>query len=160
MSGPLASIAVALRVLPHGKGLPLPAYASSGAAGADLHAALPEQAPVVVLPGERHAIPTGLVFALPTGFEGQIRPRSGLARRYGITVINAPGTIDADYRGEVEIVVINHGQAPFTIRRGERIAQLVIAPVMRASWTIADELDETDRGAAGFGSTGQGQISP
>lgn len=147
-------IRVALRVLPHGAGLPLPHYASLDAAGADLHAAIAEHAPVTLPPGARTAIPTGLAFAIPRGFEGQVRPRSGLARRHGVTLVNAPGTIDADYRGEVEVLLINLGAEPFTVKRGDRIAQLVIAPVTRAGFVTVEQHDETIRGTGGFGSTG------
>jgi dUTP pyrophosphatase len=149
---------IPLRILPHGAGLPLPHYATEEAAGADLHAALPERAPVTLAPGARAAIPTGLALAIPAGFEGQVRPRSGLARRAGLTLLNAPGTIDADYRGEVEVLLINLGEAPFTVSRGDRIAQLVIAPVTRAGFEIVDRHDETARGAGGFGSTGVARL--
>jgi dUTP pyrophosphatase len=142
--------------LPHAEGLVLPAYQSAGAAGLDLVAALPEDAPVTLLPGRRALIPTGLVIALPAGFEGQLRPRSGLAARHGVTVLNAPGTVDADYRGEVQVILVNLGEAPFQIARGERIAQLVIAPVERATLVEARTLQTTARGAGGFGSTGTG----
>jgi len=140
--------------LPHSEGIPLPAYETSHAAGMDLRAAVPEDAPVVLRPGDRQAVPTGLAFALPDGFEAQVRPRSGLALKSGITCLNTPGTIDADYRGEVKVILINHGPDDFTIRRGDRIAQLVIAPVVQAQWTEVASLDETARGAGGFGSTG------
>ena len=140
--------------LPHGRDLPLPAYETAQAAGMDLRAAVPEDAPVVLQPGARHAVPTGLAFALPEGFEGQVRPRSGLAARHGITCLNTPGTIDADYRGEVKVILVNLGEEAFTIRRGDRIAQLVVAPVVQAAWTEVESLDETARGAGGFGSTG------
>ena len=140
--------------LPYGEGLPLPAYETELAAGMDLRAAVPEDAPVSLAPGERQAVPTGLAFALPPGFEGQVRPRSGLAARHGITTLNTPGTIDADYRGEVKVILINLGQEPVTIRRGDRIAQLVVAPVVQAEWQEVDALDATARGAGGFGSTG------
>jgi dUTP pyrophosphatase len=149
-------LSIPLRILPHGAGLPLPHYATADAAGADLHAAVAE--PVTVAPGARAAIPTGLAFAIPAGFEGQVRPRSGLARRYGVTLVNAPGTIDADYRGEVEVLLINLGEAPFTVSRGDRIAQLVIAPVTRAAFERVEEHDETARGAGGFGSTGVARL--
>ncbi len=141
--------------LPHADGLPLPAYETAQAAGMDLRAAVPDEAPITLAPGERFAVPTGLAFALPAGFEGQVRPRSGLAAKAGVTCLNSPGTIDADYRGEVKVILINHGQEPFVVRRGERIAQLVIAPVVQASWTEVESLDETARGAGGFGSTGR-----
>ena len=150
MTGPTIPI---LR-LAHGEGLPLPAYETPQAAGMDLRAAAPEDAPVVLHPGDRYAVPTGLAFALPEGFEGQVRPRSGLAAKSGITCLNTPGTIDADYRGEVKVILINLGAEAVTIRRGDRIAQLVIAPVVRATWAEVDELDETARGEGGFGSTG------
>ena len=138
--------------LPHGTDLPLPAYESEGAAGMDLRAAVEE--PLVLQPGERTATPTGIAIALPKGFEGQVRPRSGFALREGVTTLNTPGTIDCDYRGEVKVILINHGAKPVTIVRGDRIAQLVIAPVVQASWAEVQNLDETARGAGGFGSTG------
>ncbi|MET0295255.1 MAG: dUTP diphosphatase [Phenylobacterium sp.] len=140
--------------LPHGRDLPLPAYETALAAGMDLRAAVPQDAPVVLQPGERYAVPTGLAFALPPGFEGQVRPRSGLAARQGVTCLNTPGTVDADYRGEVKVILINLGAEPVEIRRGERIAQLVVAPVVQAAWQEVDTLDDTARGAGGFGSTG------
>lgn len=140
--------------LPHGEGIPLPAYETSQAAGMDLRAAVPEDEPVILRPGDRHAVPTGLAFALPAGFEAQVRPRSGLALKSGITCLNSPGTVDADYRGEVKVILINHGPEAFTIRRGDRIAQLVIAPVVQATWAEVASLDETARGSGGFGSTG------
>lgn len=140
--------------LPHAIGLPLPRYETLGAAGFDLAAAVAEDAPITLAPGARRLIPTGLIFQLPKGFEAQIRPRSGLALKHGITVLNAPGTIDADYRGEVQVILINHGQAAFTITRGMRIAQAVIAPVVQMAIVEAREADETTRGAGGFGSTG------
>jgi dUTP pyrophosphatase len=145
---------VPIRRLPHGRDLPLPAYETAHAAGMDLRAAVPEEAPIVLRPGDRDAVPTGLAFALPEGFEGQVRPRSGLAARHGISMVNTPGTIDADYRGEVKVILINHGEEDVTIRRGDRIAQLVIAPVVRAEWAEVERLDETARGEGGFGSTG------
>jgi dUTP pyrophosphatase len=148
----MSGVRVALHVLPHGVGLPLPAYATAGAAGVDLAAALDQ--PQVLAPGERAAIPTGIALALPSGWEGQVRPRSGLALKHGVTLLNSPGTIDADYRGELSVILINLGQAAVTIARGDRIAQLVIAPVSRAVWEIATELPATGRGAGGFGSTG------
>ncbi len=140
--------------LPHGQGLPLPSYESKAAAGMDLRAAVDESAPVVLAPGGRLAIPTGLAIALPDGFEAQVRPRSGLALRQGVTTLNTPGTIDSDYRGEVKVILINHGQEPVTVSRGDRIAQLIFAPVARGGWIEVDSLDETARGAGGFGSTG------
>jgi dUTP pyrophosphatase len=142
--------------LPHGQDLPLPAYETAQAAGMDLRAAVPEDEPLVLRPGSRFAVPTGLAFALPPGFEGQVRPRSGLALKAGVTCLNTPGTIDADYRGEVKVILINLGEEDLTIRRGDRIAQLVVAPVVQARWTEVGSLDETARGAGGFGSTGQG----
>lgn len=143
---------VALRRLPHGRDLPLPAYATAGAAGLDVVAAV--AAPVTLAPGQRELIPTGLAIALPAGYEAQARPRSGLALKHGITLVNSPGTIDEDYRGEVMMILINHGSEPFTVNRGDRIAQIVIAPVTRAVLTEVDELPGTARGAGGFGSTG------
>jgi len=140
--------------LAHNQDLPLPAYETADAAGMDLRAAVPEDEPLVLKPGARHAVPTGLTFAIPSGFEGQVRPRSGLALKSGITLANTPGTIDADYRGEVKVILINLGEEDFTIRRGDRIGQLLIAPVIQASWAEVDSLDETVRGAGGFGSTG------
>ena len=141
--------------LPHGTDLLLPTYQSAGAAGCDLVAAVAAEEPLVLMPGARAAIPTGVAFALPDGYEGQVRPRSGLAQRSGVTVLNAPGTIDADFRGEVLVLLVNLGDAPVTVRRGDRIAQLVIAPVTRARLTETDTLPATSRGAAGFGSTGE-----
>ncbi len=146
------NVTVLVRVLPHGEGLPLPRYATDGAAGCDLHAAV--EAPLLLAPGAREAVPTGLVLAIPEGFEGQVRARSGNALRHGIACVNAPGTIDSDYRGEVKVVLGNLGSEPFTIRRGDRIAQLVVAPVARAAFEAAAELPDTGRGAGGFGSTG------
>ena len=141
--------------LPHGQGLPLPAYETAQAAGMDLRAAVPDDEPLTLRPGSRFPVPTGLAFALPPGFEGQVRPRSGLAFKHGVTCLNSPGTVDADYRGEVKVILINHGEEDFVIRRGERIAQLVIAPVVQAAWAEVESLDETARGAGGFGSTGR-----
>jgi dUTP pyrophosphatase len=140
--------------LAHAEGLPLPAYETNGAAGMDLRAAVDEDAPLVLKPGARFMVPTGLAFAVPLGFEAQVRPRSGLAAKAGVTCLNTPGTIDSDYRGEVKVILINLGEEDFTIRRGDRIAQLVIAPVVQASWGLTTSLDETARGAGGFGSTG------
>ena len=140
--------------LVHGADLPLPAYESPGAAGMDLRAAIPAEAPVILEPGGREAIPTGLAIALPDGYEGQVRPRSGLALREGIAPLNTPGTIDADYRGEVKVILVNHGSRAVTIHRGDRIAQLIIAPVVQATWSEVESLDETGRGHGGFGSTG------
>ncbi len=138
--------------LPHGAGLELPAYESSFAAGMDLQAAVERE--VVIAPGARALVPTGLAIALPPGFEAQVRPRSGLALKQGITVVNTPGTIDADYRGEVGVILINHGDAPFTVGRGMRIAQMIVAPVTQAVWNEVDNLSESVRGTGGFGSTG------
>jgi dUTP pyrophosphatase len=140
--------------LAHAEGLPLPAYETAHAAGMDLRAAVAESAPLILRPGERAAVPTGLAMAIPAGLEGQVRPRSGLALRAGVTCLNAPGTIDADYRGEVNVILINLGEADFTIRRGDRIAQLVIAPATSAVWNEVATLDTTARGDGGFGSTG------
>jgi len=150
-----ATVRVEVRRLPHGEDLPLPAYQSTGAAGLDLLAAVPEQTPLILSPGKSAIVPTGLTIALPPGYEAQIRPRSGLAARHGVTVLNAPGTVDADYRGEVSVLLINHGEAPFAIRRGERIAQMVIAPVAQAQLVAVDQLSATDRGSGGYGSTGR-----
>jgi len=145
---------VAVTRLPHGAGLPLPTYQSGQAAGMDLAAAVSAATPVVLAPGARAVIPTGLAIALPPGVEAQVRPRSGLAARHGITVLNTPGTIDADYRGEILVILINLGTEPFEVTRGMRIAQLVIAPVARAELIEAHMLDATERGTGGFGSTG------
>ena len=149
------TIKVDIRQLPHGEGLALPAYQSAHAAGLDLLAAVPEGTPLILSPGQRALVPTGLTIALPSGYEAQVRPRSGLASKHGVTVLNTPGTVDADYRGEIGVLLINHGDAPFSIRRGERIAQLVIAPVARVELGPATELSATDRGSGGFGSTGR-----
>lgn len=151
------SIDIAIKRLAHADGLPLPAYQSQGAAGLDLCAAVPTDQPVVLDPGERQLIPTGFALALPTSAEAQIRPRSGLALKKGVTVLNSPGTIDSDYRGEIGIILINHGNEPFSIQRGDRIAQMVIAPVSQARFRETDDLDRTERGAGGFGSSGIGQ---
>ena len=140
--------------LPHGADLPLPAYQSALAAGLDLVAAVPSGTPVEIAPGDRTLIPTGIAIALPPGNEGQIRPRSGLAVRHGITVLNAPGTIDADYRGELQVILVNHGSETFVVRRGMRIAQLVIAPIQHTKIVESESLDSTERAAGGFGSTG------
>jgi dUTP pyrophosphatase len=150
-----ATVKVEIRQLPHAQGLTLPAYQSADAAGLDLLAAVPEGAPMVLAPGKYALIPTGLTIALPPGYEAQVRPRSGLAAKHGVTVLNAPGTVDADYRGEVSVILVNHGDAPFPIRRGERIAQMVIASVTRAELVPAASLSATDRGSGGFGSTGR-----
>ena len=144
--------------LPHAADLPLPAYQSAGAAGLDLMAAVPGDAPVTLAPGRRANVPTGLSIALPVGTEGQVRPRSGLAARHGITVLNTPGTIDCDYRGEIQVILVNLGQESFAIERGQRIAQLVIAPVLHAEIVEQKKLDQTKRGAKGFGSTGERPI--
>jgi dUTP pyrophosphatase len=148
-------IKVEIHQLPHGADLLLPAYQTADAAGLDLLAAVPQAAPLMLLPGRYEMIPTGLTIALPPGFEAQVRPRSGLAAKHGITVLNSPGTIDADYRGEINVLLINHGQAAFQIRRGERIAQMVIASVTRAELVPVDVLSATERGSGGFGSTGR-----
>ncbi|KQY95566.1 MULTISPECIES: dUTP diphosphatase [unclassified Brevundimonas] len=146
---------VRIERLPHAEGLPLPAYETSGSAGMDLRAAIDENLPVMLAPGARTLVPTGLKIALEPGFEAQVRPRSGLALKHGITCLNSPGTIDSDYRGEVGVILINHGQEPFVIQRGERIAQMVIARHEQASMVEVETLDETARGAGGFGSTGR-----
>lgn len=148
----MSTVAVKLQVLPHGRDLPLPAYATADSAGVDLIAAL--DTPLLLAPGERKDVPTGIALALPTGWEGQVRPRSGLALRHGLSVLNSPGTIDADYRGEIRVILANLGSTPVTILRGERIAQLVIAPVSRAIWEVVEDLPATARGSGGFGSTG------
>lgn len=144
------SIPVQVKRLSHGAGLPWPAYATSGAAGMDVVSA----EDVTIAPGARHAVATGLALAIPEGYEIQVRPRSGLALKHGITVPNTPGTIDSDYRGELKVILINHGTDPFVIVRGDRVAQLVLAPVLQAAWEEVAELDATTRGAGGFGSTG------
>ena len=148
------AVRVVVKRLPEGEGLPLPQYMSEHAAGADLCAAVDGE--LTLSPGERALVPTGFSIALPDGYEAQIRPRSGLAVRHGVTCLNTPGTIDADYRGEVKVILINLGEEDVIIRRGDRIAQLVIAPVVQASWTEVETLDETARGAGGLGSTGRG----
>ena len=140
--------------LPHAAGLPLPAYQTANAAGMDLIAAVPEDEPVTIAPSQFVMLPTGLVIALPNGTEGQVRPRSGLAAKHGVTILNAPGTIDSDYRGEVSVLLINHGTEAFAVTRGMRIAQLVIAPVSQVVVCLTDKLDQTARGSGGFGSTG------
>jgi dUTP pyrophosphatase len=146
---------VAVLPLPHFEGLQLPAYETAGSAGMDVRAAVPEGEPMILAPGERAMVPTGLSVAIPKGYEIQVRPRSGLAAKHGLTCLNTPGTIDSDYRGEIKVILINLGQEAFTIQRGERIAQLVLAPVTRLAWLAVDSLDETERGAGGFGSTGR-----
>ena len=145
-------IGVSIQQLPHAKGLNLPKYATEQSAGVDLEAAI--QSPITLKPGERQLIATGLAIALPQGFEAQVRPRSGLAAKNGVTVLNSPGTIDADYRGEIKIILVNLGQENFVIERGMRIAQMVIAPCLQVQWQETEQLDETTRGAGGFGSTG------
>lgn len=150
----MTSITVAIKRLPHGADLPLPEYATADSAGLDLLAAI--DAPMTLAPGARALVPSGLAIALPGGFEAQVRPRSGLAYKNGVTVLNSPGTVDADYRGEVGVILINHGDEPFTIERGMRIAQMVVAPVTRLEWEEVDTLPETIRGEGGFGSTGTG----
>ncbi len=147
-------ISVELVWLDHGRGLPLPRQQTSGAAGVDLAAALAEGETLELAPGRRAIVPTGLRIALPEGYEAQVRPRSGLAANHGVTVLNSPGTVDADYRGEIKVILINHGEAPFSIRRGDRIAQLVVAPVSAVVFSETERLDETERGAGGHGSTG------
>jgi dUTP pyrophosphatase len=142
-------------VLPHGRGLPLPAYETEGAAGMDLRAAVEDGEPIVIVPGGRALVPTGLALQIPAGFECQVRPRSGLAVKHGVTVLNAPGTVDADYRGEVKVLLINLGTETFSVGRGDRIAQLVMAAVEKAVLVQADRLDSSERGEGGFGSTGR-----
>ena len=151
----MTDVTVAVRPLPHFEGLDLPAYETLGAAGMDVRAAVPDGEPVTLAPGDRAMVPTGLSVAIPHGFEIQMRPRSGLAAKHGITCLNTPGTIDSDYRGELKVILINHGAEAFTITRGERIGQMVLAPVTRIVWEQVDSLDETARGAGGFGSTGR-----
>lgn len=141
--------------LPHFEGLELPTYETTGSAGMDIRAAIPEDAPITLAPGARDMIPTGITMAIPHGFEVQVRPRSGLAAKHGITCLNTPGTIDSDYRGEVKVILINLGAEAFVINRGERIAQLVVAPVTQGLFQVTESLDETERGAGGFGSTGR-----
>lgn len=147
------SVTVRIKRLPHGADLPLPAYETDGAAGLDLRAAVSE--PVMLQPGGRDLVPTGLVFELPAGHEGQVRPRSGLAAKHGVTVLNTPGTIDSDYRGEVKVILVNLGTEPFTIEPGSRIAQMIVAPVTRATLVEAEGLSDSARGTGGFGSTGR-----
>jgi dUTP pyrophosphatase len=150
----MTEITVRIMRLPHGADLPLPSYQSAHAAGLDLVAAVPADAPLTISPGRYAAVPTGIALALPPGTEAQVRPRSGLARQHGVTVLNAPGTIDADYRGEIQVLLINHGEAPFTVTRGMRMAQLVVAQAARIELQEVPELDGTPRGIGGFGSTG------
>jgi dUTP pyrophosphatase len=146
---------IAVVRLPHAEGLPLPAYETTGAAGMDLRAAVADDHPVTLRPGAYARLPTGLCMAIPLGFEVQVRPRSGLAAKHGVTCLNTPGTIDSDYRGEVQVILINHGAEDFVIRRGERIAQMIVAPVVQSTWVETESLDETARGVGGFGSTGR-----
>jgi len=148
------TLTLQFKALDHFNGLQLPAYETELAAGADLRAAVPEAEPFTLSPGQRALIPTGLSMAIPAGYEVQIRPRSGLAYKHGITCLNTPGTIDADYRGEVKVLLINHGDADFTIHRGERIAQMIVAPITQPKFELVTELSETARGEGGFGSTG------
>lgn len=150
----MAQLQLKIKRLPHADGIELPSYKTTDSAGMDIRAAVDES--ILLKPGERALIPTGLQFAIPKGYEGQVRPRSGSAIKHGITMLNSPGTIDADYRGEVKLIVINHGQHNFTIERGERLAQLIIAPVVQMPVEEVEELDETERGEGGFGSTGRG----
>ena len=147
-------MAVSIQRLEHGESLPLPGYETEHSAGMDLTAALAEGDALALAPGERALVPTGFAIALPEGYEAQVRPRSGLAFKHGVTVLNTPGTIDADYRGEVKVILANFGNETFSVTRGMRIAQMVVAPVTRVDWRPADALDETTRGAGGFGSTG------
>jgi dUTP pyrophosphatase len=147
------SISIDIQVMPEAEGLPLPRYETAHAAGMDLRAAVADE--VVIAPGQRTLVTTGLRVAIPPGFEGQVRPRSGLAIRHGISLLNSPGTIDADFRGTIQVILANLGQEPFVVKRGDRIAQLVIAPVIRAEWQVRDDLDSTERGEGGFGHTGQ-----
>jgi dUTP pyrophosphatase len=148
-------IDIALQWLDHGRGLELPKQQTAGAAGLDLRAALPADETLTIGPGRRAMVPCGFAIALPQGFEAQVRPRSGLAAKYGVTVLNSPGTIDADYRGEVKVILINFGEETFEIRRGDRIAQMVVAPVDAVGFTVKETLDETERGSGGHGSTGR-----
>ena len=148
-------IDIAFTFFDHGRGLDLPRQQTSGAAGVDLHAALGTSETLAIAPGRYAMIPTGFAIALPDGYEAQVRPRSGLAAKYGVTVLNSPGTVDADYRGEIKVLLINHGQSPFEVRRGDRIAQLVVAPVTAVSFREEGTLDATERGNKGHGSTGR-----
>lgn len=150
----MQSVSIEFKQLEHGHGLNIPAYETAQSAGMDLPAAVAEGEEIVLEPGQHALVPTGFAMALPAGYEAQVRPRSGLAAKHAVTVLNTPGTIDADYRGELKVILINLGQKAFKIDRGMRIAQMVIAPVTQASWIITDQLSETDRGAGGFGSTG------
>jgi dUTP pyrophosphatase len=151
----MTDVTVQVLPLPHFAGLDLPVYETAGSAGMDVRAAVPDREPMVLAPGQRAMVPTGLSVAIPEGYEIQVRPRSGLAAKHGLTCLNTPGTIDSDYRGEIKVILINLGAEPFTIQRGERIAQLVLAPVTRLAWSQVDALGETVRGAGGFGSTGR-----
>jgi dUTP pyrophosphatase len=151
------ALSVSITQLPHAKGLNLPKYGTEHSAGMDLEAAI--DAPVTLKPGERAMVPTGLAIALPAGYEAQVRPRSGLAAKNGVTVLNTPGTIDADYRGEIKAILVNLGTEPFTIERGMRIAQMIVATYSRVEWTAVESLDETARGAGGFGSTGVHKVA-
>jgi dUTP pyrophosphatase len=150
-----ASIAIALQWLPHGAGLPVPKVQTALSAGADLCAAVETDAPITLRPGARALVPCGFAMALPAGYEAQVRPRSGLAAKHGVTVLNSPGTIDADYRGEVKVILVNLGQEDFVVTRGERVAQMVVAPVVQPDFAVVEMLDETARGSGGFGSTGR-----
>jgi dUTP pyrophosphatase len=151
----MTDVTVQVLPLPHFEGLDLPAYETAGSAGMDVRAAVPEGDPITLAPGARAMVPTGLSVAIPEGYEIQVRPRSGLAAKHGLTCLNAPGTIDSDYRGEIKVILINLGSDAFTIQRGERIAQLVLAPVTRLAWSQVEALEATERGAGGFGSTGR-----
>ena len=156
MPSEVAKIKIKIRRLKHAEGLPLPTYQSSDAAGFDLVAAVPAESPMVLAPGGRGLVPTGLIFELPPGSEAQVRPRSGLAVKFGVTVLNSPGTIDADYRGEIAVILVNLGDAPFVINRGDRIAQVIVAPVTRVAFRETNKLSATVRSTGGFGSTGTG----
>ncbi len=149
------TLAIQIARLPHSEGIDLPSYGTAGAAGMDLRAAVPEGEDLIIQPGARALVPTGLTIAVPAGYEAQVRPRSGLALKHGVTCLNSPGTIDSDYRGEVGVILANLGPEAFTIRRGDRIAQMVVAAYAAVAWEEANSLDETRRGAGGFGSTGQ-----
>lgn len=154
----MKSLRIKVVRLPHGADLPLPSYQSADASGLDLIAAVPADAPLTIAPGDRAQVPTGIAVALPRGTEGQVRPRSGLAARHGVTVLNTPGTVDADYRGELQVILVNLGREPFTVARGDRIAQLVVMPVLHAQLSERKKLDKTRRGTKGFGSTGRRTI--
>lgn len=150
-----ANVPIEFKYLDHGTDLPIPEYETSASSGMDLRAAVPENAPIILKSGEVALIPTGFAMALPAGFEAQVRPRSGLAAKHAVSVLNTPGTIDADYRGEVKVILTNFGPEPFTVERGMRIAQMIIAPVTTANWRVVETLSETERGSGGFGSTGK-----